>query len=188
MAEVNTTDNATGGAADKPAENSGGKTFTQTTGQIVFASEAEYQKDLEAKLKERLEREQAKAAKAAEKARAEAEAKALQEQGEFKKLAEKQAAELESYKAKAAELEGVSAEAKRLTNALIKYRDAQFTVIPEHIKPLLEKLDVVDQIEWLSANADKLRAAPDDKKPSGTPTSATRKPQKQPVKAQVFTL
>lgn len=86
--QVQTAEQTTGDATGKTAE---GKTFTQA--------------DVERIVKERLQREQGKAEQLAQKAREEAEAKALAEQGKYKELFEKQQADLQAAAARVKALE-----------------------------------------------------------------------------------
>lgn len=74
---------------------------------VTAESKTFTQADVDRIIKERLAREQSKAQQEVQKAREEAEAKALAEQGEFKKLYEKQQAELtaKEQRIKAMEIE-----------------------------------------------------------------------------------
>ena len=90
-----TTDDATGQA----------DTGQQTGGEGQQTSPTFTQDQVDLIVKERLDRERAKAEKAAEKAAAEAERKAAEEQGEYKKLYEKLQGQLTEAEQKAAELE-----------------------------------------------------------------------------------
>ena len=78
-------------------------------GQKTEAAKTFTQEQVDALLKERLQRAESKAAQAAEKARQDAEAKALREQGEYKTLYEKLQTELEQerQRAKALEITGL---------------------------------------------------------------------------------
>lgn len=122
-------------------------------------------------VKERLERAAEKAAREQEKARADAEAKALAEQGEFKKLYEQSQARAAELEQQAAGVEPLKEQVKRLEKALGGYRDAQFAAVPEHVQALLKRLDVVEQLEWLTANGAKLNPNAPPSKPAagGTP-------------------
>jgi len=139
------TGTAAGTTGGQPAQPQDQRTFTQA--------------DVDRIVKERLEREQTKAQKAAEKARQEAEAKALQEQGDFKALSERQAKRITELEAAAAELVEAQAQLKRYEKALKGSLAAQLAGVPEHIQGLLERMDVTEQMEWLSANQDKLKPA-----------------------------
>lgn len=123
-----TTDDATG--ATEP--NSGNeRRFTQA--------------DLDDYLKVRLEKERGMREKAAEAARLDAEAKSLIEQQKFKELADQRELRIK-------ELEPVLEQNERLTAALKTHLDTQRADLPEHIIGLLDRLDTVDQLEWLATN------------------------------------
>lgn len=123
------------------------------------AEEAKFtQADIERIIAERLDRERKKAEEKAAKAQAEAEAKALAEQNQFKELAEKHAQRI-------AQLEAIEPKAQRYEAALVKLLEAQRKSIPEHVITLLDKLDVADQLEWIATNQAKI--AP----PSGAPAT-----------------
>jgi len=116
---------------------------------ITFDSEEAFQSKVESILKDRLERKEKQAQEREAKAKREAEEKALGEQGKFKELSETQAKRL-------AELEPLEAQVKRFEKALTAYRDSQFKDVPEPIRALLNKMDVAEQVEWLTANASTL--------------------------------
>lgn len=117
------------------------------------------QADVDRIVKERLEREQGKATKAAEKARAEAEAKALAEQGDFKALSERQAKHIAELETQAADLAAAQAQLAKYEKALKTNLAAQLAGVPEHIQTLLNRMDVTEQMEWIAANQDKLKPA-----------------------------
>lgn len=129
-----------GGDQQKPEE----KQFTQA--------------DIERIIAERLDRERKKAEEKAAKAQAEAEAKALAEQNQFKELAEKHAQRI-------AQLEAIEPKAQRYEAALVKLLEAQRKSIPDHVITLLDKLDPADQLEWIAGNQSKLA------QPSGAPAT-----------------
>ena len=135
----------------KNGDGDGDKKFTQA--------------DIDRIVTERLERASKKAEKDAEKLKSEAEEKALAEQKKFETLAEKRQTRITELEGEAATLKAEGEKTKRYEAALTKYRDAEAVSVPDHLKPLLEKLDVVEQIEWLAANKATLIAQPDPKKP-----------------------
>jgi hypothetical protein len=152
--ESSETVDATGGQSP---EKSGDKLFTQA--------------DLDRLIDDRLKRERTKAEESAKKAREEAEAKALEEQKEFQKLAEQRAA-------KVAELEPQAEKAQRFETALLKLLESEKAEVPEHVATLLEKLDPVEQLEWIASNRDKLKPAepgqPEPDKTRGVPKTPQR--------------
>ncbi len=117
------------------------------------------QDDLDRVVRERLEREKSARERSALKAKEEAEAEGLKAKQEWQALAEvkeKQAAELS---ARLALLEPVNATAERYRGALEKYLEAEKKDMPKHVLVLLEKLDPVDQIEYLAQNREVLKPA-----------------------------
>ena len=106
------------------------------------------QADVEKMIGERLTRERDKAAKAAQAAQAEAERKALAENQQWKELAEKTTAELETAKAAAARVERVDA----LIQSMYETRTK---TLPAALRKAVESLpvtDPLDRLAWLDAN------------------------------------
>lgn len=115
------------------------------------------QADIDRIVQERLERAQKKADEAKAKAEAEAAAKVLAEQGEYQKLSEAQKAklaELEAQTTTQAEALAKASEERDRYQAALKANVAErLKGIPAHITSLLEALDPVDQLAWLTKNA-----------------------------------
>jgi hypothetical protein len=107
-------------------------------------------------LRERLERETRESEKRAAEVKAQAEADAAIQSGEWKKLAELRATELESARKDMADIEPVRARADRHETALKAILDEQRKHLPAHIVTLLDKLDVADQLEYIARNAKEL--------------------------------
>lgn len=132
------------------------------------------QADVDRIVKERLERESAKVEKAAQKAREEAETKALADQQKFQELAEKRAKALTDLEATAADLTGkvesATQRAERYEKALTAMLTEQRKRVPDHLHSLLDKLPVDEQLAWIASNGDKLTGAtgvPATPKPAG---------------------
>lgn len=148
----------TGDATGQPQGEQNGGTgaandaAAQAHPEITFATEAEFQKRVDDMLKERLERERAKTEKAAQKAREEAQAEAAAANGEWQKLAEQRAAKVAELEQQVASLEAATATAGRYEAALRVQVDALRRDVPKHLLPLLDRLDVAEQLEWLAAN------------------------------------
>lgn len=168
--ETQDTAPATGTPPGKQAEPPAARTFSQA--------------EVDEIVKGRLERAKTQAQKDAEKARSEAEAKALEDGAQWQKLAEKRAGQVADLEKRIAELEAGVEPAKRNAAALQKHVEAQLAGVPEHIKALLTRMDAAEQLEWLSANADKLTAqsnkvvpaTPESKdKPAGKMTAEERR-------------
>jgi len=114
------------------------------------------QADLDRIVKDRLEREKTQREKAALKAREDAEAEALKKNQEWQTLAEKNAARASELEARMGELEPLGEQVTRYKGALDKYLQAEKKDLPKHVLVLLDKLDPVEQIEYLSANREEL--------------------------------
>jgi hypothetical protein len=143
--------NATGqqaGAQAQGQQGNGGsgdtKTFTQA--------------ELDAIVKDRLDRERKAGEAKALKEREAADAKALEDQKEFQKLAEQRQTRI-------TELEPYQAKSERYEAALKTHLDAERKNLPAHITALLDKLDPADQLEWIASNREAI---------STTTTSGTR--------------
>ena len=143
-----TGEGATPATASPDAATAGGKENGGTQAEDKQFTQA----DLNRLLREQKERDR----KAAEKERAALEeaaaAKALAEQGEFKTLAEKRAAQI-------AELEPFKERAERAEAALTKHVEAQMRGLPKVVRAALELIpDPVAQLEFLAAHHDELVA------------------------------
>lgn len=151
-----TTGDATGqnSGTDKPTP-----TFTQS--------------DVDRIVNERLDRERKKAESTTQKAREEAESKALADQAKFQELADKrgkQVTDLETTNATlTTQLETVTAKADRHEKALLALLAEQLKAVPEHLHSLLSKLDAVEQLEWIAGNADKMKTATNGVPPTPKP-------------------
>lgn len=158
--------NQTAEQAETKAETEQTQSAKGEQAQETKAEKTYTQAELDAKVEERLMRERKQASDREAKARAEAEAKALAEQGEFKKLSETQAKQLLDLTTErdtlATQLEEQTANAKKYEKALMSILDAQKAGVPEHVKPLLDKLPIDEQMAWIAANQDKV-------KPNGVP-------------------
>lgn len=148
--------NPTGDATGQVTANGGGEGEPGSAAPpaITFASETEFQRKVDDLLKERIERERAKADKQAQKAREEAQAEAAAKNGEWQQLAEQRAAKLAELESQVAGLDAATTKAQRYEQALAKQVEALRKDVPRHLVPLLDKLDVVEQLEWLAANRD----------------------------------
>lgn len=108
------------------------------------------------------------------KAKKEAEDKELQEKQEFKTLAEKRQAEIDTLKKANEDLTAAKEQGDKYKAALEKSLQAQTEKLPKHIKALLAKMDVLEQMEYLTENAkdlgvklESIEATPREEKPSG---------------------
>jgi hypothetical protein len=118
------------------------------------------QAELDAIVRDRLDRQRRATEAQQQKDREATEAKALEEQQEFKKLADQRAE-------KVAELEPFKAKAERYEAALTALLEAERKDIPEHLVALLDKLDPAEQLEWIATNREAIGGA-------GAGTNGTR--------------
>jgi len=95
----------------------------------------------------------------------------LAEQNQFKELAEKRKAELDEAQKKADE-------ADRYRSSLETYLKAEREGIPEHILPLLDKMDVVDQLDYIAENRETLKGETKRDGVPATPKDKSKAPEK----------
>jgi hypothetical protein len=128
------------------------------------------QDELEAIVKDRLDRAKRKAKEDADKAKTEAEQKALAEQGEYKTLAEQRAAELANAHKELETAKTHEQAAEQYKKALLARLAVDKKSLPAGIVALLDKFDPLDQAEWLSdpKNAEALKPTSTDRT-LGTP-------------------
>lgn len=86
------------------------------------------------------------------KAKKDAEEKELQEKQEFKTLAEKRQGDIETLKKEVETLTAAKEQGEKYRTALEKSLQAQTEKLPKHIKTLLAKMDVLEQMEYLTEN------------------------------------
>ena len=108
-------------------------------------------------------KETEKSDKARKKAAEDAEQERLKAQGEYQKLAEQAQGRAQDLETKLAELEPLPEQLERYKGALEGYVKAAREGVPAHVIPLLERLDPIEQLEYLTAHAEELR------KPTGGP-------------------
>ena len=110
------------------------------------------QADVDRIVRERLERDRALRERAAGKVRAEAEAVQLRDWRELEQQAREAEQRNMMLQVKVGELEPLGELAGRYRQALEKYLSAEKKDLPEHLSVLLEKLDPVEQLEYLSGH------------------------------------
>ncbi len=127
------------------------------------------QADIDRIVEERLGRAARKAEETQRKAEETAAANALKEQGEFKTLAEKHAIRISELEKQAEEIEAMKLKSAAYEELIKKQVEAQMKSLPEIFKSLLVRMTPTEQLDWLSANAEKLRVTgvPQTTKPSG---------------------
>jgi hypothetical protein len=109
--------------------------------------------EMETIVKDRLEREKKKAEADAEKARKDAEEQALEKNKEWQKLAESRGGEIETLKKEKADLEPFKESSDRYKKTLDDMLAVQKKKLPKHILPLIEKMDVVEAMDYITAHA-----------------------------------
>lgn len=83
-----------------------------------------------------------------------AEEKRLEEQEKYQELATQYKADLESAQSAESDLQSV---VDRQTEVLQALYDVRKRAVPEMFQPVLDKLDLVERIQWLAENEDKLK-------------------------------
>lgn len=86
----------------------------------------------------------------------EAEEKRLESQKEFETLAAERKQELEQANGT---IEDYKGQLERQTAVLTALYEARKTAVPEMYQPLLDKLDLVDRLQWIADNEAKLKPA-----------------------------
>ncbi len=154
------TDPGTSSDADKkelPAEEAKAGDDAKDKKPVKIEWTKEQQDEINRITGETRKEERRKAREAAEadvaKAKKEAEEKELTEKQEFKTLAEKRAGEIETLTQENATLKAAQEQGEKYKTALEKHLKAQTEKLPAHIKSLLSKLDVLEQMEYLTKNA-----------------------------------
>jgi len=135
-------------ASDPPPPTSGARTDPPAPEDKRFT-----QAELDAIVRDRLDRERKKRETDDAKAREQAEADRLREQHEYQKLAEQHAARIQA-------LEPQAAQAERYAAALTAHLDTQRKGLPAHLVELLDQMDVAAQLEWIAKHQDVIHAEP----------------------------
>lgn len=131
------------------------------------------QEDVDRIVSERLKREKAQAEEKAQKAAKAAADKALEEQQEFKQLAESRAADLEQantqIETQQATIEATQTELDEYKNTVLSIIEEQRKSLPDGVSTLLDKLSPLEQMAWLNENSTQLTpksSVPSSPKPS----------------------
>jgi hypothetical protein len=127
------------------------------------------QADLDAIVQDRLAREKKKKDDATAKARKEAEEAALLKNQEFQKLAEERAKTIADLEPLKEQLDGANETIERYKGALDNYLEAEKKDLPKHVLALLEKLDPVEQMDYIAENRESLGKGPEGIPPSPNP-------------------
>jgi hypothetical protein len=166
--------------AQTPPPTSGAKDGPPATEDKRFT-----QAELDAIVRDRLDRERKKADESQRKAAEEAEAKKLAEQQEWQKLASQ-------HEARVKELEPQAEQAARYEAALKAHLETQRNGLPAHLVELLDQMDVAAQLEWIAKHQDVIHPdAPAENGTKGvppTPKAAPAPGREQVVQEKVDTL
>lgn len=130
-------------------ENGGKKTLTLT--------EEEFQAKINAAVQDRLNREKAKNEKDQARIKQEAEQAKLEAAKDWETLATTQKARITELEAEAAKVTTAQTEATRYKEALMARVKADREGLPAHIIVLLDKLDPIEQLEYIGKNAAALK-------------------------------
>jgi len=118
------------------------------------------QAELDAIIDDRLKRERKKSEDATEKARKKAEEEALTKNQEWKTLAETRATEIADLTKEKAELEPFKEQAEKYKAALDDQLKKIKEKLPKHLLPLIDKLDPVEAMAYITENGEALGAKP----------------------------
>lgn len=148
------------GAGGEDAEKAGKK--KKEVADITFTAEQQALVDLKIGEARTKEREKAKAELEAEsaKARKKAEQDALKDKEEWKTLAEQRQTDLDELTKQKIELEPFKQQAEKYKQALENILAEQKKNLPKFILPLIEKMDPVEAMAYITANAKDLGAKP----------------------------
>lgn len=139
------------------------------------------QADIDRIVADRLARERKQQEAEAKKAAEAAEAKALAENQKWQELAQKHEGTIQTLEGQLADLETTKQTLDKYKGALEAHLKTQREGLPAHILALLDKLDVVDQLEYIAANAGELKKKT---KVPGTPDPANDREVDEAVKAE----
>jgi hypothetical protein len=169
------------GGKKPDADGKGGKGGEPGQGDKQFT-----QADLDRIVTERLDRERKAREKEAEKVKTIAEQKALEDEKKWQELAEKQKTQIADFEKSAGELTTLKDTHAKYEKALKAYLETQRKGLPDHIVKLLDKLDPVEQLEYIAANAEALNKpksnippTPDSKDPKDLDEAQKAEAQKQ---------
>lgn len=149
------TADAAGAKGSDPGDNSGDGDLGAL--KLDDKQQAHFESVLEKRLERAKESWQKQAEAEAEKAKKAAEEARLAESQEFQQLANRRQQTIEEQSQEIATLSERAALTDKYEKALSAYRDRQIEGVPDHIKTLLKGMDVVDQMTWLTENAEQLQ-------------------------------
>lgn len=155
----NVTGNGTGAAdtgddASAAAKNAGDTTKDGKQQKVTFTPEQ--QAAVDQIVKDRLAREKKKSDEDAERARKQAEEESLLKNQEFEKLANDRKKSIEDLQAQLNDLLPLKDQVEKYRSAMEASIKAQVEKLPPAVKVLLEKLDPIEQSQYLAAHAKEL--------------------------------
>jgi DNA repair exonuclease SbcCD ATPase subunit len=162
----NKDESGAGGTTDDSAEDKSEKTDESKAGDEKDKAKAKKdektftQAEIDQIVKDRLERERKKHEADAEKARKDAEAAALEKNQEWQKLAEARAKDLETLTKEKSELEPFKEQAEKYKAALEAQLARVKEKLPKHLLPLIDKLDPVEAMAYITEHGEELGAKP----------------------------
>ena len=162
LEQTEQTEDATGQESAEQAQPENG-------GEVEF--NAEQQAKIDTIISERLKREregwEKKLEQERERARREAEEEQLEEQEEYRKLAEKRQERLAELEVEVEKAQDWKRDRDRLRTTLKGVLEQRRDGLPDHVIALLDRLDPVEQLEYLAENAEALQKP----RPAGPPES-----------------
>jgi myosin heavy subunit len=131
----------------------------------------EQQKELDRILAERLKREKEKTERAEAKAKQEAEEAALKDKQAFEELANKRQARITELESRVGEMDATRQKLADYEKTFTDILKAEKDGLDASIVALLDKLDPLEQLKWLSENKGKAKPAPKSPVPPTPPPS-----------------
>lgn len=129
----------------------GNNSNTQAHSEVTFTPEQ--QAAVDRLVKERLDRAKKQSEAEAEKARKKAEEDALTKNKEFETLANTRQQEIEAKDEELAELKGIKEQSEKYSEAIGKIVKTQIEKLPKPVQVLLEKMDPLEQMDYIAQYA-----------------------------------
>lgn len=139
------------------AEAGDDKNKSKPTQKVTFSDEQQAAVDLI--VRDRLKQAQRRAEQDAEKMRKQAEEDALTKNQEFKTLAEQRQVTIAELESRIQEFEPLKDETAKYKGAMQKIVQAQVSKLPMALRVLVEKMDPLDQMNYLAEHAKELNLA-----------------------------
>lgn len=117
----------------------------------------EQQREIDRIIAERLERERRRREQEAQRAAQRAREEMLAQQQEWQRLAEERAARIAELEQQVARVQELEAQVERYRALLQRHVEAQLRTAPRVIREALQRLDPLEQFEFLAEHADEIR-------------------------------